>query len=166
MVSVGRAGAADPLRGHAFVRPGLDPARWGNRSNYAALNVVQTGPEEMSLYLTPFRRFTLRLDGFASVRADAEPGELVTPPLRFSGRELFLNVSTSAGGSVAVEVQSATGTALPGLSLADCRPLVGDWIETRVRWRDDGALAAQAGAPVRLRFVLREADLFALRFAE
>lgn len=88
----------------AFLRPGLDPARWGNRSNYAALNVVPTGPEEMSIYATPFRRFTLRTDGFASVHAGADTGEMLTHPLRFSGRELVVNFATSAGGSLAVEI--------------------------------------------------------------
>ena len=33
----------------AFIRPGLDPARWGNRSNYTALNVVPTGPGDVPL---------------------------------------------------------------------------------------------------------------------
>jgi hypothetical protein len=32
----------------AFIRPGLDKSLWGNRSNYAAWNIVPTGPEEIS----------------------------------------------------------------------------------------------------------------------
>ncbi|MFN9915361.1 MAG: hypothetical protein ACK53L_22415, partial [Pirellulaceae bacterium] len=62
----------------AFIRPGLDPNRWGNRSNYAALNVVPTGPNEMSIYTSPFRRFTLRTDGFASLHGGADVGEMRT----------------------------------------------------------------------------------------
>ncbi len=58
----------------AFLRPGLDPARWGNRSNLPPLNIVPTGPEEMSIYVSPFRRFTLRLDGFASLGPGGIPG--------------------------------------------------------------------------------------------
>ena len=107
----------------AFIRPGLDPARWGNRSNYAALNIVPTGPTEMSIYTTPFRRFTLRLDGFASVHVGADVGELVTKPLKFAGKELVINYSTSAGGSMRVELQDAAGKAIPGFTLADCRNL-------------------------------------------
>ncbi|MFN2352343.1 MAG: hypothetical protein ABR497_10395, partial [Kiritimatiellia bacterium] len=42
-------GFARPFR-EAFIRPGVNPDRWGNRSNYVALNVVQTGPAEMSIY--------------------------------------------------------------------------------------------------------------------
>lgn len=148
----------------AFIRPGLDPARWGNRSNYAALNVVPTGPTEMSIYVTPFRRFTLRTDGFASVHAGADPGEMVTRLLRFSGAELVVNYSTSAGGSLRVEVQDATGKPVPGFRLADCLPLVGDAVQQPVRWKNNPDLARLAGQPVRLRIVLQDGDLFAIQF--
>jgi len=148
----------------AFIRPGLDPARWGNRSNYAALNVVPTGPAEMSIYTTPFRRFTLRTDGFASARAAADPGELRTRPLVFAGDELSLNYSTSAGGSVRLEIQDAGGAPLPGFALDDCRPLVGDAIDQVVAWKSGRSVASLSGRPVRLRFALQEADVFALQF--
>jgi hypothetical protein len=147
----------------ALIRPGLDPARWGNRSNYAALNVVPTGPAEMSIYATPFRRFTLRTDGFASVRAGADVGEMVTRPLRFAGTELVVNYATSAGGSLRVEVQDAAGAPVPGFALADCRNLVGDAIEQKVTWAKK-QIGALAGQTVRLRFVMQEADLYALQF--
>lgn len=148
----------------AFIRPGLDPARWGNRSNYAAWNVVPTGPAEMSIYVTPFRRFTLRTDGFASVHAGADEGEMVTHPLRFAGEQLVVNLSTSAGGSMRVEVQEESGRPLSGFTLNECKPLVGDALEMPVRWGKDADVANLAGKPVRLRFVLQEADLFAMRF--
>ncbi|MBS0260329.1 MAG: hypothetical protein JSS02_00115 [Planctomycetes bacterium] len=148
----------------AFIRPGLDPARWGNRSNYAAWNLVQTGPTEMSIYTTPFRRFTLRLDGLASVHAGADAGEMLTHPLRFSGKELVINYATSAGGSVQVELQRANGQPIPGFTLADCRSLTGDAIEQVVSWKNGSGLAELVGEPVRLRFKLLEADVFALQF--
>ena len=148
----------------AFIRPGLDPARWGNRSNYAALNVVPTGPAEMSIYATPFRRFTLRTDGFASVHAGADPAEMITRPLRFNGDKLVVNYSTSAGGSLSVEIQDPDGQPQPGFALADCRPLVGDAIDQTVTWAGGADLSSLAGRPVRLRFAMLEADLFALQF--
>jgi hypothetical protein len=148
----------------AFIRPGLDPNRWGNRSNYAALNVVPTSPTEISIYTTPFRRFTLRTDGFASVHAGADAGEMVTHPFRFDGRSLVVNYSTSAGGSLKVEMQDAAGQPLPGLALADCQSLVGDSIEQAVSWTSGGDLSTLAGKPVRLRFMMQEADLFSLKF--
>ena len=148
----------------AFIRPGLDPARWGNRSNYAALNVVPTSPTEMSIYTTPFRRFVLRTDGFASVHAGADAGEMVTHALRFSGRELMINYSTSAGGTVRVELQDAEGKSLPGFALAECRNLVGDTIEQTVMWTDTSDVSSVAGETVRLRFVMEDADLYSFQF--
>lgn len=149
----------------AFLRPGLDPERWASRANYAALNVVPTGPAEMSIYhARSGRRHTLRTDGFVSLRAAAAEGECRTQPLRFTGTELVLNAGTSAAGSLRVEIQDVKGKPLPGFALADCEELVGDAIELPVRWRAGADLAALAGQPVRLRFVLREADLYALRF--
>jgi hypothetical protein len=151
----------------AFIRPGLDPARWGNRSNYAALNVVPTSPTEMSIYHDGSgERFVLRTDGFASVHASADGGELVTRPLRFTGRELFINSSTSAGGSVRIEIQDDSGQPVPGFTLADSRNLVGDAIEQLAGWKNGSDVSSLAGKPVRVRFVMQEADLFAIQFRE
>jgi hypothetical protein len=162
-------GSFDRTFREAFIRPGLDPARWGNRSNYAAWNVVPTGPAEMSIYTTPFRRFTLRLDGFASVHAGADAGEIITHPLRFVGKELVINGSSSAGGSVRIELQTAAGQPIPGFTLADSVPFVGDAIEQPLAWRREKAeptkdLANLAGRPVRLRFELVDADLYSIQF--
>lgn len=148
----------------AFIRPGLDPERWGNRSNYAALNIVPTGPAEMSIYTTPFRRFTLRTDGFASVHVGADPGEMLTRPLRFAGKELVINYSTSAGGSVRVELQDESGQPIPDFTLTDSRSLVGDAIEQQVSWNKGSAVSSLAGRTVRLKFVMQDADLFAIQF--
>lgn len=151
----------------AFIRPGLDPARWGNRSNYAALNVVPTSLTEMSIYhVGSGDRFVLRADGFTSVHVGADPGELLTRPLRFTGKELVINYSTSAGGSVRVEVQNESGQPIPGFTLADSRNLVGDAIEQLFSWKNGGDVSSLAGQSVRLRFVMQDADLFAVRFRE
>jgi len=150
----------------AFIRPGLDPDRWGNRSNYAALNIVPTSPTEMSIYTTPFRRFTLRTDGFASVHVGADVGELMTQPLRFTGKQLVINYSTSAGGSLRVEILDGSGQPIPDFTLTDSRNLVGDTIEQQVQWKKGSDVSSLAGQPVRLRFVMQEADLFAIKFHE
>jgi hypothetical protein len=159
-----RAGAEayDRSFTHAFIRPGLEASRWGNRANYAAWPVVPTSPEEMSLYVND-RRYTLRTDGFVAVNAPGR-GELLTRPLRFAGAELVLNVATSAAGSVRVEVRDTAGKALPGRGLRDSDALVGDAIERVVTWRGDADLSRWAGKPVRLRVILEDADLFSLRF--
>jgi hypothetical protein len=150
----------------AFIRPGLDPNRWGNRSNYAALNIVPTSPTEMSIFTTPFRRFTLRTDGFASVHVGADVGELLTQPLRFTGKALLINYSTSAGGSLRVEILDEAGQPIPNFTLAESLNLVGDTIEQQVHWKNGSDVSSLADQPVRLRFVMQEADLFAIQFRE
>lgn len=148
----------------AFIRPGLDPERWASRGNYAALNVVPTGAAEMSVYHESGHRSTLRTDGFISIRAGAAKGELVTHNVIFDGNELILNYSTSAAGSLRVEIQDIAGVPVPGFSLADCPLIVGDAIAQRVKWQNDPDLALLAGKPVRLRFEMQECDLYSFRF--
>ena len=109
------------------------------------------------------RRLSLRPWGFASVNAGHAGGSLVTHPLTFSGRKLHINFSTSAIGSVAVEVQQDDGQPVPGYAIEDMEPIYGDRLDAPVAWSCGSALSALAGKPVRLRFDLKDADLFALR---
>jgi hypothetical protein len=149
----------------AFIRPGPDSSRWGNRANYVALNVVPTGPAEMSIYHDHSgHRFVLRTDGFASVHAGYTRGEMLTRPFTFTGAELILNLSTSAAGSMRVEIQDAEGRSLPGFGLDDCTEMIGDDIARTVLWKQGSDVSALAGQSVRLRFAMKEADLFSLQF--
>ena len=75
--------------------------------------------------------------------------------------KLSLNIASKGG--TRVELQDAGGKPLPGFTLDDCTPIAGDQIEQAVSWKG-GRLAALAGKPVRLRFVLKDADLFSMRF--
>ena len=163
-----RAGSTkyDRVFTEAFIRPGLDPARWRNRSNYAALNVVPTGPAEMSIYHRSGDRYVLRTDGFISVNAGSEEGELLSKPLTFSGSELLLNFSTSAAGSLRVEIQTAAGRPIPGFAFADTTELFGDEIGGTYSWKSGANVSSLVGRPVRLRFVMRDADLYSFRFAD
>jgi len=156
----------------AFIRPGLDPRNWASRGNYAALGVVQTGLAEMSLFVQReyglpnhyLERLVLRLDGFASISADHETGEWRTKPLTFTGHLLEINYATSAAGGIRVEIQDADGKPFEGYSLSDCPPMIGDQIARTVRWTAGEDVSALAGRPVRLRFEMKEADLYSLRF--
>lgn len=162
-----RAGATnfDRLFTEAFIRPGLELKRWESRANYVALNVVPTGPAEMSIYhAVSGHRYTLRTDGFISIHAGAAEGELLTRPLTFAGKTLIMNFSTAAAGSVRVEIQGSDGAPIKGFSMADCPACVGDEIERAVRWTGDPDLNALSGKTVRLRFVMNEADLYSFRF--
>lgn len=151
----------------AWIRPGLDPVRWGNRSNYMAYNIVPTSSEELSIYhCISGHRYVLRTDGFVSANASEKGGVLLTKPLLFTGSRLVINYSTAAAGSVQVEIQDADGAPIPGYALADCPPVWGDAIEHTVVWKEGSDVGRLAGRPVRLRFVMKEADLYSLRFSE
>lgn len=155
-----------------FLRPGIGAKNWVSRTNYPALNVVQTGEHEMSLYVNQdygqptahLHRYSLRLDGFASVRAPATGGSLVTKPLIFDGDRLSVNFSTSAAGSLRIEIQDAAGMPLPGFSLDDSRELIGNETDRTVSWKSGSDVRSLAGKPVRLKFVMQDADLFAFQF--
>ncbi len=102
-----------------------------------------------------------RLDGFASMNAGEELGELVTVPLVFSGKRLVLNLEVLRGGGAKVELQDEAGKPLPGFTQADCDQMVCDDVSRVVTWRGKSDLSALAGKPVRLRFVLRRCKLYA-----
>jgi hypothetical protein len=155
----------------AFLRPGRDPRNWTDRSNEIAWGLVQTGRDELSLYwgehvhhpTCRLRRGTVRLDGFGSLSAGYGGGEAVTHPLRFTGGNLGINFATSATGSVRIELQEPDGTPIPGYTLDESPGVYGDSVAHRFRWREERSIAAVAGRPVRLRFVLRDADLYSFR---
>jgi hypothetical protein len=155
----------------AWVRPGRDDRNWTQRSNMPAWGIVQLDPAEFSMYITEhyewpdhrLRRITVRRHGFASAHAGAEGGEFTTRPLTFNGKHLILNYATSAAGSIQVEVQDAQGKPIEGRSLADMPVLFGDELDAVVSWKTGSDLSSFIGKPVRFRFVMKDADLFALR---
>jgi hypothetical protein len=136
--------------------------------------MMQTGRSTMSFlvnrnYGQPtayLRRYDLRLDGFASAHAGYSGGELTTCPVIFDGSRLELNYSTSAAGAVRIELQEQSGSPISGFTLADSRELIGDEIERVYNWTSGEDVSAFRGKPVRLRFQLKDADLFAFRFRD
>jgi len=148
--------------------------RDGNRSNYMACGVVRGNDREFFTYATEgykngpsrrLRRFVWRVDGFVSLRARGTEGSVITRPLTFTGDQLLLNYAACSGGWVRVEIQDVEGRPLDDLALDDCIELAGDSIEQRVFWKNGANLNRLVGQAVRLRFVLRSADLFSFRFA-
>jgi hypothetical protein len=167
--------------GEAFIRPGIERKHnWLYGDGYQNWGLLQTAsddsdaPEELSVYgvednwkrATRLRRYTLRIDGFVSLHAPLAQGELVTRPLRFTGKQLSLNFSTSGAGSIWVELQDEAGMPLPGFSHADCYEQFGDSLDRRVLWKSGNDVSSLSGKPVRLRFVLKDAELFSWKFEE
>lgn len=156
----------------AWMRAGLDERNWTHRNNTPAIGILPLRADEWSMYISEhygwpdnrLRRLSLRPWGFASLHAGYRGGEALTRPLVFDGSELRLNFSTSAVGSVRVEIQDETGRPFEGYALEDMAPLYGDRLDHPVTWRQGRRVDALAGRPIRLRLELRDADLFAFRY--
>ena len=155
----------------AFVRPGLDKGNWISRNGIPVTGFIRTGPNEMSMLVVQnhvqptahLGRYRLRLDGFASVHAGYSGGCLVTKPFVVEGDRLVLNYSTSAAGGLHVEIQTPEGDAIPGYTLQECPVIVGDSVERAVSWATTSDLKPLRGQAVRLKLVLKDADLYSLR---
>ena len=155
-----------------FIRPGIGLQNWVSRSNYPALNVVQTSPTEMSIYVNQnyaqptahLHRYALRIDGFVSVHASYNGGEMITKPFYFTGDTLLLNFSTSAAGFIKVEILDLHGNKIEGYELENSKEVIGNEIEKAVTWKGDSNLENLMNKPVRLRFVMKDADLYSLKF--
>jgi hypothetical protein len=164
----------------AFLPPGIErDGTWNYGHQYAAWHLVETksalpgAPNELSFYATEsywtdkssaLRRYSLRLDGFVSIRAPRSGGELITKPLTFTGKTLQVNFATAAAGSLKLEIQDAAGKPLPGYSLADSEDHFGDSTARTLQWKTGSDLSPLAGRPVKLRFVLQDADLYSIKF--
>jgi hypothetical protein len=156
----------------SFIRPGIGFNNWTARTNYPALNVVQTGTEEMSIYVNQdyaqptahLHRYSLRLDGFTSIKAPYSGGVVITKPFTFTGKELEINYSTSVAGEIRIELQDKNGKPLPGYTLEEAQPLIGNEISRVVIWNGNGDIEKLASKPIRLHIYMKDADLYAFRF--
>jgi len=155
-----------------FIRPGLGESNWTSRTNYPARGIVPNSPEEMSMYVQRsygqpthhLQRLSMRTDGFTSVNAPYGTGEMLTKPFTFQGTHLILNFSTSAAGSLWVEVRDREGAILSGFSEKECDEILGDEIERAVTWKGSSDISSLQGRSIRLRFVMKDADLYSLYF--
>ena len=104
----------------------------------------------------------LRRDGFISLTAGDEAGQLITKPLVVTGSQLLLNVNVHESGEARVEVLGEDKKAIRGFELSSSVPLRGEDVNQVVQWRDKADWARLAGKTVSLRIQLRNADLYAL----
>ena len=104
-----------------------------------------------------------RLDGFVSLDAGHFGGVVETVPLHLAGGGLEVNVD-ARDGSLAVEALSAAGEPLPGFAREDCRTIHTDGVRQAVRWAGKARLPIEQ--PLRLRFHLKNAELYSFRIRE
>jgi len=156
----------------AWLRAGLDERNWTHRNTCPAVGILPRRNAEWSMYISEhygwpdnrLRRVSVRPWGFASIHAGYHGGEVVTKPLTFTGGQLRLNFATSAVGHVRVELQHPDGTPIAGCTLDDMTPVYGDALDQPFAWNDNADVSHLAGQPVRLRFELNDADVYAMRF--
>jgi hypothetical protein len=101
----------------------------------------------------------LRRDGFVSMNATgAQEGILLTRPVTFSGKYLFVNFD---GGSIAAEIVDMHGNAVAGYSFADCIPATGNSTIARISWQNGGDLSYFNNKAVRIRFRVSNGKFYA-----
>lgn len=105
----------------------------------------------------------LRRDGFLSLRAGSAEGFALTRLFSVgAGRQLILNAD-AGGGQVEVEVVDEHLKPVPGYTRAEFQSIRVNGVSLPGRWEKNADLGALAGRAVRLRFYLRQADLFAFQ---
>lgn len=103
----------------------------------------------------------LRLDGFVSLRAGDHPGILTTKSLEIEGGSLSVNADIRK--EMTVEVLDEKGEPIAGYTAADCRPIRADGVRQTVRWKGRSSLDALRGRAVKLRFLIRDGDLYSFQ---
>lgn len=163
----------------AFLTTGMD-GTWDSKWIYPVLRPVRMGDELWIYYMgtnhdhagrvdgkrqEALSRAVLRVDGFVAAEADYEGGVFMTPPVRFVGSRLELNLNTGAGGVAKVEILKETGEPIRGFTMAEADELNGNSLTLRASWNKGSAdVSALAGQAVRLRIKMRAAKLFAFQF--
>lgn len=164
----------------AFMNPGYEyEYNWVYGDCYPAYGFVDTGDENYYMYTVdhhllfgsladqpevhnPLHRWKIRKEGFAGYEAGEKEQVLVTKPLTFEGSKLFLNFATSAYGHIYVDLLNEDGTEIENATSFE---IFGNHIDAPICLADGRDYAEFAGKPVRLRFRMLDAKLYALRFA-
>lgn len=121
-----------------------------------------------------------RRDGFVSLDAGADPGEVLTRTLWCRGRRLVVNADASdpsvwrregsrwkqhpgGQGEVRVELLDENGSPLPGFEADRCDPLRSDALAHTVSWGGQSDLSSLENRKVKIRFLLRNTKLYSFR---
>ena len=104
-----------------------------------------------------------RQDGFVSLNAGKEVGELLTKLFIASGTRLMLNVDVRNGGYAKAELLDADNQPLEGFRLRDCIAVETGGIRQVISWKPTADISRLAGKQLRLRFVMKDADLYSFQ---
>ncbi len=101
-----------------------------------------------------------RLDGFVSLHAANVQGKVETKPLFIPKGQLELNADASLG-TIMVEVLGEYSNVQPGFSAKNCIQIKTDSLHHQISWA--GKKLTSAKLPLRFRFLISNADLYAFR---
>jgi len=103
---------------------------------------------------------TLRLDGFCSMSAGADEGWLISRLEQFHVPQVTINAAVRPGGEIVAELLDADEQVIPGFSRDQCVPFTGDAVRHVLTWRTAAIPEAQRGQLRKIRFYIRDADLY------
>lgn len=103
---------------------------------------------------------TLRLDGFCSMRAGDDAGNLITKREMMKKPKIVINAKTGEGGFVKAEIRDPENNVIPGFSVEDCVPFEGDEVEHILRWKSEKFPENQQNSLKKIRFYLKNADIY------
>lgn len=103
---------------------------------------------------------TMRMDGFCSLSAGEEEGWLVTRREVFGVPKITINAKTGQGGYVVAEILDRDNNPIPGFTRSDCVPFTGDATRHVLTWRTEALPASYSVQEKKLRFYLKNADLY------
>lgn len=102
----------------------------------------------------------LRRDGFVSLDAAENPGTVITRPLNFTGKNLFVNAEVAEGGYVKAEFRDSAGKPVGSYTIDKCAPVTGSAVKIPVAWGDQKTIEPSPGQSLRLVFELKNAKLY------
>ena len=103
---------------------------------------------------------TLRLDGFCSMRAGDSEGWLISRRDPFRKPAVTINARTGTNGYVLAEIIDRRNKVVPGFSKQDCVAFSGDSVRHELKWKTAQFTGAQKANDYKIRFWLKNADLF------
>lgn len=161
-------------RDEAFMTPGPEHEyNWVYGDCYPSVGMVQTASDtgnnqdELSMYVmenhiakvpSVFRRFTMRIDGFASYSSTYKPCVLKTRQFIFNGKELSINFSTSVAGYIRIKLL-CEGQELNSMEI------FGDNLDRRIVFKE-GDVSLFSGKPVIMEMIMSDADIYSFKFED
>ncbi len=159
---------------NAFMRPEMEnDLNWLYGDCYPTLgfvvtpNTVPGAPDELSMYANAnqwsqlpavLNRYTIRMDGFASLHAEEKEVIAATKVITYEGSDMFINFETSAMGYLYVTLIDAAGK-----RFASCETF-GNTLDRKVVFDDPEAVKVNSGKPVTVEFRMRDADVYSMQF--